>query len=84
MTSPIKYIKPKFASNIHEAMRIMKIRKQLAKLERQNQLALTNVPVVSESIVDVKVQQNLTESKEKGMFICNYVEFLICVNCIFS
>ncbi|XP_066145072.1 biorientation of chromosomes in cell division protein 1-like 1 isoform X3 [Euwallacea fornicatus] len=43
--SPIKYIKPKFASNIQEAMRIMKIRKQLAKLERQNQLSLSHVPL---------------------------------------
>ncbi|XP_066260812.1 biorientation of chromosomes in cell division protein 1-like 1 [Euwallacea similis] len=45
LESPIKYIKPKFASNIQEAMRIMKIRKQLAKLERQNQLSLSHVPI---------------------------------------
>ncbi|VEN53738.1 unnamed protein product [Callosobruchus maculatus] len=35
----VKYIKPKFASNLKEAMRIMKIRRQIAKLERQNQLS---------------------------------------------
>lgn len=40
---PIKYIKPKFASNMEEAMKIMKIRKQLAKLERENQLALSQI-----------------------------------------
>ncbi|XP_030754572.1 biorientation of chromosomes in cell division protein 1-like 1 isoform X2 [Sitophilus oryzae] len=44
----IKYIKPKFASNIHEAMKIMKIRKQLAKLERNNQLSLSNIQSTSD------------------------------------
>ncbi|KAJ8920105.1 hypothetical protein NQ315_011761 [Exocentrus adspersus] len=39
-----KYAKPKFASNFEEARKLMKIRKQLAKLERQNQLSLAQVP----------------------------------------
>ncbi|XP_060529833.1 biorientation of chromosomes in cell division protein 1-like 1 isoform X2 [Cylas formicarius] len=40
---PVKYFKPKFASNIREAMHLMKIRKQLAELERTNQLALLTI-----------------------------------------
>lgn len=36
----IKIIKPKFASNIHEAKRLMKIRKELDKIEKSNQLSL--------------------------------------------
>ncbi|CAG9856406.1 unnamed protein product [Phyllotreta striolata] len=40
---PVKYMKPKFASNINEAMKIMKIRKQLARLEKQNQLSLSTI-----------------------------------------
>nr|CAH7732975.1 unnamed protein product [Callosobruchus chinensis] len=39
----VKYIKPKFASNLKEAMRIMKIRRQIAKLERQNQLSFVAI-----------------------------------------
>ncbi|CAH1155882.1 unnamed protein product [Phaedon cochleariae] len=35
---PLKLTKPKFASNFQEARKLMKIRKELAKLERQNQL----------------------------------------------
>ncbi|KAL1498318.1 hypothetical protein ABEB36_009134 [Hypothenemus hampei] len=64
----VKCIKPKFASNIHEAMKIMKIRKQLAKLERLNQLALANHPVANEdnndssSIKKVTANDKLTAS----------------------
>lgn len=36
----IKIIKPKFASNIHEAKRLMKIRKQLDKIEKRNKFSL--------------------------------------------
>lgn len=36
----VKIIKPKFASNIHEARRLMKIRKELNKIEKRNQLSL--------------------------------------------
>lgn len=39
----LKLIKPKFASNIHEARRLMKIRKQLNILEKQNLLNLTKL-----------------------------------------
>ncbi|KAG5874485.1 hypothetical protein JTB14_003384 [Gonioctena quinquepunctata] len=38
-----KLIKPKFALNFKEARKIMKIRKQLAMLERQNQLGFTEI-----------------------------------------
>lgn len=40
-------MKPKFASNMQEAMKIMKIRKQLAKLERENQLTLSQIPMIT-------------------------------------
>lgn len=36
----VKLNKPKFASNMREAMKLMKIRKQLKLLEKQNQLSL--------------------------------------------
>ncbi|XP_028155687.1 biorientation of chromosomes in cell division protein 1-like 1 isoform X2 [Diabrotica virgifera virgifera] len=48
----VKYIKPKFAMNFEEARKIMKIRKQLAMLERQNQLSLARLIPVQNSIVN--------------------------------
>lgn len=47
-TQKFKYIKPKFASNFQEARKLMKIRKQLAKLERHNQLSLAQIEVSTE------------------------------------
>lgn len=40
LAQKVKLNKPKFASNIREAMKLMKIRKQLTLLEKQNHLSL--------------------------------------------
>lgn len=58
----IKLIKPKFASNIHEARRLMKIRKQLDKIEKRSQLAqdlAINNPVL---ISQIQGSFNLVEA----------------------
>ncbi|XP_018577428.1 biorientation of chromosomes in cell division protein 1-like 1 isoform X2 [Anoplophora glabripennis] len=47
-TQKFKYLKPKFASNFQEARKLMKIRKQLAKLERHNQLSLAQIEIPTE------------------------------------
>lgn len=46
----LKLIKPKFASNIHEAKRLMKIRKQLSLLEKQGNLDLSKM--ISKQIIE--------------------------------
>ncbi|XP_076266293.1 uncharacterized protein LOC143199975 isoform X3 [Rhynchophorus ferrugineus] len=64
----IRYYKPKLACNVHEVMKIMKIRKQLARLERKNQLSLTDIELVRESVnSDILLpQKNYEEPSEKG------------------
>ncbi|CAH0554399.1 unnamed protein product [Brassicogethes aeneus] len=42
----VKLYKPKFASNFQEARRLMKIRKKLAKLEKQQQLGLASFEAI--------------------------------------
>ncbi|CAH1102717.1 unnamed protein product [Psylliodes chrysocephalus] len=57
---PMKYMKPKFALNFEEARKIMKIRKQLARMERQNQLSLTRIDVPPiENGIAVKEVENV-------------------------
>ncbi|KRT80240.1 hypothetical protein AMK59_6574 [Oryctes borbonicus] len=53
---PFKLIKPKFASNIHEARRLMKIRKQIALLEKQN--LLTAAKAISQKIIENNKQNS--------------------------
>lgn len=56
----MKYMKPKFALNFEEARKIMKIRKQLARMERQNQLSLTRIDVPPiENGIAVKEVENV-------------------------
>lgn len=57
----MKYIKPKFALNFAEAKRIMKIRRQLAILERQNQLSLADLNIVPNGL-----EENENKSKVEG------------------
>ncbi|KAI4460499.1 biorientation of chromosomes in cell division 1 like 1 [Holotrichia oblita] len=54
--APLKLIKPKFASNIHEARRLMKIRKQINLLEKQNLLNAAKL-----------ITQKLIENKRKSI-----------------
>ncbi|CAG9829046.1 unnamed protein product [Diabrotica balteata] len=56
----VKYIKPKFAMNFEEARKIMKIRKQLAMLERQNQLSLARIVPVQNGVVNGESNQDDT------------------------
>ncbi|XP_050310279.1 biorientation of chromosomes in cell division protein 1-like 1 [Anthonomus grandis grandis] len=71
--APFKLIKPKFASNIYEAMRLMKIRKRLAKLERQNQLALAQVDIDPKSLEgagtvdELKIELEQTDEVEETL-----------------
>ncbi|CAH1997995.1 unnamed protein product [Acanthoscelides obtectus] len=67
----VKYIKPKFASNLKEAMRIMKIRRQIAKLERQNQLSLVAIDSPHVNGIIVK-DEDSTKEIEKAK-ICEKV-----------
>lgn len=58
MISPperVKVLKPKCASNIQEALKLRKIRKQLAKLEKQNQLSLASVDVTSPIVLSSSI-----------------------------
>ncbi|KAJ8965558.1 hypothetical protein NQ314_004058 [Rhamnusium bicolor] len=57
-----KYMKPKFASNFEEARKLMKIRKQLAKLERQNQLSLAQIEVS----VEIPAINGVTHTEENN------------------
>ena len=45
-----KLIKPKFASNIQEAKRLMKIRKKLKEIEKQNKMNLANMNLATKSV----------------------------------
>ncbi|EFA10124.1 biorientation of chromosomes in cell division protein 1-like 1 [Tribolium castaneum] len=54
-TQRVKVLKPKCASNIQEALKLMKIRKQLAKLEKQNQLSLASVDVTSPIVLSSSI-----------------------------
>ncbi|KAJ8945161.1 hypothetical protein NQ318_001626 [Aromia moschata] len=47
-----KYVKPKFASNFEEARKLMKIRKQLARLEKQNQLRLAQIDIAELPLIN--------------------------------
>ncbi|XP_068899554.1 biorientation of chromosomes in cell division protein 1-like 1 [Tenebrio molitor] len=65
----VKVFKPKCASNIQEALRLMKIRKQLAKLEKQNQLSLAtvdvNTPILLSSSINLDdLKQNCFEDEK--------------------
>ncbi|XP_018326199.1 biorientation of chromosomes in cell division protein 1-like 1 [Agrilus planipennis] len=67
----VKLIKPKFASNIYEAMRLMKIRKQLHKLEKQNQLNCFNnfnktTLLSSDNDKNHKTKNKIDESEQDG------------------
>lgn len=62
----VKYIKPKFALNFEEARKIMKIRKQLAILEKQNKLSLAKIELPFENNVKVKaITLNKNEDAQK-------------------
>ncbi|RZC34175.1 biorientation of chromosomes in cell division protein 1-like 1 [Asbolus verrucosus] len=70
-TQRVKVLKPKCASNIQEALRLMKIRKQLAKLEKENQLSLASVDVSSPILLSSSInlddlnQKNVEDEKSK-------------------
>ncbi|ERL86275.1 biorientation of chromosomes in cell division protein 1-like 1 isoform X1 [Dendroctonus ponderosae] len=72
--SPFKYLKPKFASNIHEAMKLMKIRKQLAKMERENKLALTAVSVNEKEKAKLETETESVSTELKTDTILNSPE----------
>nr|XP_023029136.1 biorientation of chromosomes in cell division protein 1-like 1 isoform X1 [Leptinotarsa decemlineata] len=64
-----RLIKPKFASNFQEARKIMKIRKQLAMLERQKRLGFTQIELLAENgLVKLKkpANQQKLDSKSSG------------------
>ncbi|XP_063926624.1 dentin sialophosphoprotein isoform X2 [Zophobas morio] len=54
-TQKVKVFKPKCASNMQEALRLRKIRKQLARLEKQNQLSLASVDVNSSILLSASI-----------------------------
>ncbi|XP_057654305.1 biorientation of chromosomes in cell division protein 1-like 1 isoform X1 [Diorhabda carinulata] len=64
-TPKVKYIKPKFALNFEEARKIMKIRKQLAILEKQNKLSLAKIELPFEKIKAVNDNEKVDISEEK-------------------
>lgn len=56
--SMIKLIKPKFASNIHEARKLMKIRKQLRKLEKRiYENSVTSATNEAQPVLDMDVSK---------------------------
>lgn len=68
-TQKFKYTKPKFASNFQEARKLMKIRKQLAKLERHNQLSLAQIEVPTEiTIVNgINCAENDSDGEQRNV-----------------
>lgn len=61
----MKYIKPKFALNFEEAKRIMKIRRQLAILERQNQLSLADLNIVQNGFGQLKHKRESKDTENR-------------------
>ncbi|KAF5287534.1 hypothetical protein FQR65_LT12205 [Abscondita terminalis] len=60
----LKLIKPKFASNIFEARRLMKIRRKLGKLEKQKQMELLRVNSINVNKINNHMESRNMEKKD--------------------
>ncbi|GJQ87344.1 hypothetical protein Trydic_g17391 [Trypoxylus dichotomus] len=67
--APVKLFKPKFASNIHEAKKLMKIRKRLALLEKHN--LLTEAKAISQKIIENNKQKSMTSGHKNNNKVNN-------------